>query len=79
MPGRPLRFAVWGIALVLATFVAASRLYRGMHHPLDVTGGMFVGVGAVVVLVFACRAAEAARARRGHRPHHVPAASTQHV
>ena len=56
-----------------------SRMYRGMHHPLDVAGGVVVGVAALIVVVFACRtagaAAEAGRARaagarhegRGHR------------
>jgi undecaprenyl-diphosphatase len=76
IPVRSLRFAAWGVALVLPVFVATSRMYRGMHHPLDVAGGLFVGLGAVLVLLFACRAAEAAAraparssaavARRGH-------------
>ena len=44
-------------------FVALSRMYRGMHHPLDVAGGVLVGIGAMLVLLFACRAA----ARRGRR------------
>jgi membrane-associated phospholipid phosphatase len=48
------------IALALPTFVAGSRLYRGMHHPLDVAGGVVIGIGALIVLVFACRAAGAA-------------------
>jgi len=40
-------------------------MYRGMHHPLDVAGGVVVGIAAVLVVLFACRAAGvAARARR---------------
>jgi membrane-associated phospholipid phosphatase len=35
-------------------------MYRGMHHPLDIAGGIFIGVGAMLVLLFACRAASAA-------------------
>jgi membrane-associated phospholipid phosphatase len=54
------RVAVWVVALLLPVFVAFSRMYRGMHHPLDVAGGVVVGIGAVLVLLFACRAAEAA-------------------
>ena len=73
IPSRALRIPVWGLAVVLPTFVAMSRLYRGMHHPLDIAGGVFVGVGAVVVLVFACRAAEAARARCGRHRNLTPA------
>jgi undecaprenyl-diphosphatase len=61
IPSRPLRYAAWAAAVVLPVFVASSRMYRGMHHPLDVAGGVFVGVGAVLVLLFACRAAEASR------------------
>ncbi|HET9197970.1 MAG TPA: phosphatase PAP2 family protein [Solirubrobacterales bacterium] len=54
----------WTAAILLATFVALSRMYEGMHHPLDVAGGVFVGIGAILVLLFACRAAGAAAERR---------------
>ncbi len=54
----------WTAAILLVTFVALSRMYEGMHHPLDVAGGIFVGIGAILVLLFACRAAGAAAQRR---------------
>jgi membrane-associated phospholipid phosphatase len=54
----------WTGAILLVTFVAFSRMYEGMHHPLDVAGGVFVGIGAILVLLFACRAAGAAAERR---------------
>ena len=54
----------WTAAILLVTFVALSRMYEGMHHPLDVAGGIFVGIGAILVLLFACRAAGAAAERR---------------
>jgi membrane-associated phospholipid phosphatase len=54
----------WTAAILLTTFVAFSRLYEGMHHPLDVAGGVLVGIGAILVLLFACRAAGAATERR---------------
>jgi membrane-associated phospholipid phosphatase len=60
IPNRRLRIAAWVAAIVLPLFVAFSRMYRGMHHPLDVAGGALVGIGAVLVLLFACRAAGAA-------------------
>jgi undecaprenyl-diphosphatase len=60
IPNRRVRIAAWLAAIVLPLFVAFSRMYRGMHHPLDVAGGALVGVGAVLVLLFACRAAGAA-------------------
>ena len=66
IPNRRLRIAAWVAAVVLPLFVAFSRMYRGMHHPLDVAGGALVGVGAVLVLLFACRAADAAA--RSPRP-----------
>ena len=75
IPSRALRRLAWGVAVVLPLIVAASRMYRGMHHPLDVAGGVLVGVGAVLVLLFACRAAAAppragarAEPRRGREP-----------
>lgn len=58
------RALAWTAAILLATFVALSRLYRGMHHPLDVAGGVLVGIGAILLLLFACRAAGAVAARR---------------
>jgi len=69
-PVRRWRVAVWTIAVLLPVFVAFSRMYRGMHHPLDVGAGALIGIGAVVVLLFACRAAGVAAparvpARRG--------------
>ena len=54
----------WTGAILLTTFVAFSRMYQGMHHPLDVAGGVLVGIGAILVLLFACRAAGAAAERR---------------
>ncbi len=53
----------WTGAILLTTFVALSRMYQGMHHPLDVAGGVLVGIGAILVLLFACRAAGAAAER----------------
>jgi len=57
---RGARIAAWTIAIVIPVVVATARMYRGMHHPLDVAGGVLVGIGAVMVLLFACRSAEAA-------------------
>jgi undecaprenyl-diphosphatase len=53
----------WATALAIVAFVAVSRMYRGMHHPLDVGGGILVGIAALVVIVFACRTAAAASRR----------------
>ena len=58
------RAVAWALALAIVAFVAVSRMYRGMHHPLDVAGGIFVGLAAIAVVVFACRTAAAAAASR---------------
>ena len=60
----PWRIAVWAIALAIPPVVALSRIYRGMHHPIDVLAGIPIGIAAIVVVVFACRVAGAAIARR---------------
>jgi diacylglycerol kinase family enzyme/membrane-associated phospholipid phosphatase len=39
----PWRRIVAGLLLLLPLFVGAARLYRGMHHPTDVLGGMANG------------------------------------
>jgi undecaprenyl-diphosphatase len=58
------RVFAWTLALAVVTFVATARMYRGMHHPLDTAGGVFVGIAALIVVVFACRTADAAAQRR---------------
>jgi membrane-associated phospholipid phosphatase len=58
------RVATWSVALLIVAFDACSRLYRGMHHPIDVAGGIVVGVAAVCLLVVASRASGAAAERR---------------
>jgi len=57
---RGVRVGTWCVAVLLPVFDAWSRLYRGMHHPLDVAGGVVVGVTSLFVLVLACRASGAA-------------------
>lgn len=52
-----LRVAAWIVALSMVAFVATSRMYRGMHHPVDVAGGVAVGILALCVVVLACRVA----------------------
>jgi undecaprenyl-diphosphatase len=58
--GRLVRAVAWAFVPAMVTFVAMSRMYRGMHHPLDVGGGVVVGIAAVIVLVFVCRMTGAA-------------------
>jgi membrane-associated phospholipid phosphatase len=58
------RTFAWTIAVAIVAFVAVSRMYRGMHHPLDIAGGVVVGIAALSVLVFACRTAGAAAESR---------------
>ena len=50
-----LRVVSWLLVLAMVAFVATSRMYRGMHHPLDVAGGIAVGILALCVIVTACR------------------------
>lgn len=54
------RTLVWTIAILLPVAVAVSRMYRGMHHPIDVTAGALVGVASLAVALLATRAADAA-------------------
>jgi membrane-associated phospholipid phosphatase len=54
------RLLAWVGAILIAVFVAMSRMYRGMHHPIDAAGGVLVGLAAIAVVVFACDAATAA-------------------
>jgi membrane-associated phospholipid phosphatase len=58
------RVGVWLVAVLIVALDASSRLYRGMHHPIDVAGGIVVGVSSVCLLVLVCRASGAAEGRR---------------
>ena len=53
---RGARTLIWAIAVVIPMFVAFSRMYRGMHHPIDVLGGAIVGVAALSALTLVARA-----------------------
>jgi membrane-associated phospholipid phosphatase len=66
-PTRALRVCAWVLAIVIPVLVALARMYRGMHHPLDTAGGLVIGVGALLVLLFATRAAGVASERRSAR------------
>ena len=74
LPARGLRFCAWAVAIVVPVFVAFARMYRGLHHPLDVAGGLVVGIGALLVILFACRAAGVASAARSPQAAKAPTA-----
>ena len=67
------RTVFWTLALAIPLFVAWARMYRGMHHPLDVAAGALLGIAALVVTVFAARAAGVAAERRDSRRETEPA------
>jgi membrane-associated phospholipid phosphatase len=62
-----LRSAIWALALALPIAVGISRMYRGMHHPLDVLGGVTMGLGALLIALFAAQATGVVAARRDRR------------
>jgi undecaprenyl-diphosphatase len=53
---RGARAAVWVLAALIPLYVAFARMYRGMHHPLDVLGGVVIGIAALSALVLVVRA-----------------------
>jgi membrane-associated phospholipid phosphatase len=61
-----LKAMLWTLAVLLPLVVAASRMYRGMHHPLDASAGVLIGLASIAIALVATRAAvEAARIRSG--------------
>ena len=60
---RAWRIAFWTAAALVVVFVAFGRMYRGMHHPLDVAGGVLIGIAALSALVLVSRAAYLAASR----------------
>jgi membrane-associated phospholipid phosphatase len=57
------RIAVWTAAALVVVFVAFARMYRGMHHPLDIAGGVLIGIAALCALVLVSRATHLAGKR----------------
>ncbi len=43
------------LAILAPIAVAVARVYRGMHHPLDVTAGALMGVACLLVALFVAR------------------------
>jgi membrane-associated phospholipid phosphatase len=58
------RVPCWIAAVGSPIYVATARMYRGMHHPLDSLAGLAIGVAALLVALFAARAADAAERLR---------------
>jgi membrane-associated phospholipid phosphatase len=59
-----LRVLVWALALAMPVFVGWSRMERGMHHLTDSIAGVILGTCAILITIFAARAAGAAAAQR---------------
>jgi membrane-associated phospholipid phosphatase len=57
---RGARVAIWLVAALIPVYVAFARMYRGMHHPLDVLGGVLIGIAALSALVLVTRASGSA-------------------
>jgi undecaprenyl-diphosphatase len=56
-------------ALSIPLIVASSRMYRGMHHPLDTLAGLFIGIAALSLALLLTRVTGVvARRHEGGQP-----------
>jgi len=46
---------VWSCAVLITAVVATSRMYRGMHHPLDILAGVLIGIAALSLALLLAR------------------------
>jgi undecaprenyl-diphosphatase len=58
---------VWAAALAIPPIVAVSRMYRGMHHPLDTLAGVLIGIAALALALLLARATRVVSRRRDGR------------
>lgn len=61
---RPLRAAVWIVAISFTALVGLSRVYLGVHYPSDVLAGYATGIIWVTAIVVGDRVARYHRPRR---------------
>jgi membrane-associated phospholipid phosphatase len=62
------RICIWTVAALIPLYVAFSRMYRGMHHPLDIGGGVLIGIAALSAMVLVSRAAHVGSSPHGSAP-----------
>ncbi len=65
------RVLIWSVAVAMPIVVGTSRVYRGMHHPLDVLMGVFIGITALVLAIFLARVTGVVARRHEARKHAV--------
>ena len=58
---------VWAAALAIPPIVAVSRMYRGMHHPLDTIAGVLMGVAALTLALLLARTTRVVARKREAR------------
>jgi membrane-associated phospholipid phosphatase len=58
------RVIAWTLALAVPVVVGVSRMYRGMHHPLDLAAGILIGIAALMLAVFVARVTGVVAQRR---------------
>jgi undecaprenyl-diphosphatase len=61
------RVLIWTAALAIPPIVAISRMYRGMHHPLDTLAGVLIGIAALALALLLARATRVVDRRREGR------------
>jgi membrane-associated phospholipid phosphatase len=64
---RPTQVFIWAAAVLILAYVASSRMYRGMHHPIDIAGGVVIGVAVLTAMVVVSRSARVAALDRNER------------
>jgi len=62
------RICIWTVAALIPVYVAFSRMYRGMHHPLDIGGGVLIGIAALSAMVLVSGAAHDVSPRHRSAP-----------
>ena len=55
----------WLLAIIIIVLISISRMYFALHLPIDIIGGIVIGIGVILLALWVFRTAEGASLNKG--------------